>query len=98
MSSSLTDSSIHMPQLLQEFSECDKLSYNAIVHVLVEFSATLPSTRISGDIKLLSEAIQLLSVPLPSNSKLFIVGRINDENSRSLKITFTSKELAADLL
>lgn len=83
-----------MPQLLQQLSEHEKVSYNAIVHRFAESSTTLPSTRITNDTKLLSEAIYSLSIFLPPNSKLLMVGWINDKNSLLLKVKLTSKNFA----
>lgn len=83
-----------LPQLLQELSEREKCSFNAIVHGLLESVAATPVDRTADDFKLLSNTSHLLAIPLSSDIKLIRLGRANGKNPRPLKIVFTSKEQA----
>jgi len=60
-----------MPQLLQEFTERDKCSFNIIVHGLPESTASIPNTRLADDLKSLSDTAQLISLSRPPDVKVF---------------------------
>ncbi|CAI6360072.1 unnamed protein product [Macrosiphum euphorbiae] len=81
----------NIPQLLQELSEREKCSFNAIVHGLIESSATIPTERLSDDLQHLSESILPLAMSLPSDVKMIRLGRTIGKNPRPLKVIFSSK-------
>ncbi|KAL5245838.1 hypothetical protein ACI65C_013246 [Semiaphis heraclei] len=81
----------NIPQLLQELSEREKCSFNAIVHGLIESSATIPTERLSDDLQHLSESILPLAISLPPDVKMIRLGRTIGKNPRPLKVIFSSK-------
>lgn len=83
-----------LPELLNEISEREKCLYNIVVHGLPDSLETSPSSRAADDIKKFNEAIHPISMSIPSESKLFRLGRPNKDKPRPLKIIFPSKEQA----
>ncbi|KAF0720387.1 Uncharacterized protein FWK35_00033204, partial [Aphis craccivora] len=75
----------NFPQLLQELSEREKCSFNAIVHGLIESSATIPTDRLSDDLQHLSQSILPLAMSLPVDVKMIRLGRTIGKNPRPLK-------------
>lgn len=88
----------NIPQLLQELSEREKCSFNAIVHGLIESSATIPTVRLSDDLQHLSESILPLAMSLPADVKMIRLGRTIGKNPRPLKVIFSSKNTSQQFI
>jgi len=71
-----------VPNLLQKLSEREKCVSNIVIYDLPESAQLFPATRISDDINTIYEAIQPFSMFLPSNPKLFSIGRINAHSDK----------------
>lgn len=71
--------------------------YN-IVHGLLESPDISPSSRATDDITIFNETIKPISMFIPSDSKLFMLGRPNNAKPRPLKIVFPTKEQAINFI
>lgn len=78
----------YLSQLIKELSKRKKCSFNVIVYGLHESSLTFTVDRIAEDSENFSYTIHPLSMTLPGNLKLFRVGQLNTERSRSLKVIY----------
>ncbi|KAF0701871.1 Reverse transcriptase domain-containing protein, partial [Aphis craccivora] len=65
--------------------------FNAIVHGLIESSATIPTDRLSDDLQHLSQSLLPLAMSLPADVKMIRLGRTIGKNPRPLKVIFSSK-------
>lgn len=81
---SLSTTSGSLPELLHELAECEKNSCNAIIRGLQESSSTDACVRMADNIKSFSDITIPLFLSLPSNSKLFRLGRTSAGNSRPI--------------
>jgi len=85
-------------ELIQELSERDKCSSNVIAYGFTESNSSTPQGRVADDMKSVSDVFSNLSFNIPTDAKLFRLGKNITNTPRPLKIIFKSKAEAASLL
>lgn len=93
-------SSPHMPliNLIQELSERERCSSNVIAYGIPELHSRSSREKIANDKKFVFELFFNLSINVPTDVKLFRIGKNYNNDPRPLKIIFKSKTEAASLL
>jgi len=89
---------IAVTQLMHEYAERERSSYNVIVYGVSESSSLDINTRISDDLTHLSNALSPLSISLPQDIKMVRLRRAVDSFVRPLKLIFNNKDLTAKIL
>lgn len=93
-----TQPSTVVSQVMQETFERERCSYNLLVYNIPESSSSSSTQRISDDKASFSSLVEPLVQTIPSNLKLFRLGKVQTNNTRPLKVIFQTKEAAAKFL
>jgi len=84
--------------IFRESTERSKIEFNAIAYGVPESAANTAALRVNDDLRTLSNLLEQITIPVPTNLKLIRLGNSNAKKPRPLKVICQSKADASHLI
>jgi len=84
--------------IFRESTERSKIEFNAIAYGVPESAANTAGLRFNDDLRTLSNLLEQINIPVPTNLKLIRLGNRNAKKPRPLKVICQSKADASHLI